>query len=282
VAIVLLVALLAAFGIAALINSHPWTANPVAPQLSVAPGLEVALGDAVAVSRARQLAVAPAEPAAGGKAKFAAHRVAGGEGEAAPRLGIGPARVAKAPQPVTAPEGAPGPRAPEPSPAPESAPAPEAVPVSAPAPAPAAEPSPAPAGPIAGVEGGPQGPIAGGVGVEGALTEVQVCDGDEYTLSFTRGETGAIGEPVPVPSAGTALHRAVVYFGSSSEGDGFYLAFLDDRLIGVGESFRPIDPGMDCALIDSELLDLGEGVEGTYEIRFEGVGLDEAPEPALP
>ena len=286
-AIVSLVVLLVAFGIAALINSRPWAANPVAPRLSVAPGLEVALGDAKAVSRGRQLAVAPAEPAAGGKARLVAHRAGEGEGEGegegdgASRLGIAPARVAKAPQPVAAPESAPKPHAPEPLPAPESAPAPEAVPVAVPAPPPATESAPAPSRPIAGFEGSPQGPIAGGV-VEGALTEVQVCDGDEYTLSFTRGETGAIGEPVPVPSVGTALHGAIVYFGSSSEGDGFYLAFLDGRLIGMGESFRPIDPGRDCALIDSELLDLGEGVEGTYEIRFEGVDLDEPSEPALP
>jgi hypothetical protein len=284
VAIVSLIVLLVALGIAALINSHPWTASPVAPQLSVAPGLEVALGDAVAVSRGPQLAVAPAAPAAGGKARFVAHRVGegGGGGDGAPQLGIAPARVAKTPQPVAAPEGAPKPHPPEPLPAPESAPAPEAVPVAAPAPPPATESTPAPSGPIAGVEGSPKGPIAGGVGVEGALTDVQVCDGDEYTLSFSRGETGAIGEPVPVPSVGTALHKAIVYFGSSSEGDDFYLAFLDGRLIGMGESVRPIDPGRDCALIDSELLDLGEGVEGTYEIRFEGISLGEPPESVLP
>ncbi len=278
-----LIVLLVALGIAALINSHPWTASPVAPQLSVAPGLEVALGDAVAVSHGRQLAVAPAAPAAaGGKERFVAHPAGEGEGDGAPRLGIAPARVAKAPQPVTAPQAAPEPHAPKPLPAPESVPSPQAVPVAAPAPLPATESAPAPSGPIAGVEGGPQGPIAGGVGVEGALTEVQVCDGDEYTLSFSRGETGALGEPVPVPSVGTALHQAIVYFGSSSEGDRFYFAFLDGRLIGMGESVRPIDPGRDCALIDSELLDLGEEVEGTYEIRFEGVGLDEPTEPALP
>jgi hypothetical protein len=280
VAIVSLIVLLVALGIAALINSHPWTASPVAPQLSVAPGLEVALGDAVAVSRGRQLAVAPAAPAARGKARFVAHPVGGGEGDDAPRLGIAPARVAKVPQPVAAPEDAPEAPSTDPLPAPAAAPAPEAVPVAAPPPA--TESAPAPSGPIAGVEGSPQGPIAGGVGVEGALTDVQVCDGDEYTLSFTRGETGAIGEPIPVPSVGTPLHRAIVYFGSSSEGDGFYLAFLDGRLIGMGESVKPIDPGRDCALIDSELLDLGEGVEGTYEIRFEGVDLDEPTEPALP
>jgi hypothetical protein len=209
-----------------------------------------------------------------------AHRV--GEGDGAPQLGIAPARVAKTPRPVAAPEGAPEPHAHEPLPAPESAPAPEAVPVAAPALPPATESAPAPSGPIAGFEDSPQGPIAGGVVVEGALTDVQVCDGDEYTLSFSRGDTGALGEPVPVPSVGTALHKAIVYFGSSSEGDGFYLAFLDNRLIGMGESVRPIDPGRDCALIDSELLDLGEGVEGTYEIRFEGIRLGEPPEPVLP
>jgi hypothetical protein len=282
VAIVSLIVLLVALGIAALINSQPWAPSSVSPRVGVAPGLEVALGDAVAVSHGRQLAVAPAAPAAGGKARMVVDRVGGGGGENAPQLGIGPARVAKAPQPVATPEGAPAPHASEPLPAPGTAPAsaPEAVPVAAPAPPPAAEPVPAAPGRVAGGEGGPQGPIAGGAG-EGALTEVQVCEGDEYTLSFSRSETGVLGEPVPAPPAAAAPHQAVVYFGSSSEGAAFYLAFLDGRLIGMGESVES-DSGSECAPIDSELLDLGEEVEGSYEIRFEGIPLGEPGEPALP
>ena len=279
-----MVALLVALGLAALVGLQPWATRSVAPRLSVAPGLEVALGDAVAVSRGRQLAVAPVEPepAAGGKARFVANRVGDGEGDGAPRLGIAPAQVAKTPQPVSTPEGAPEHPSPEPLPAPAAAPAPAAVPISAPAPSSATESVPAPPGRVVGYEGGPLGPIAGGVGVGGTLTDVQVCDGDEYTLSFSQGDAGPIGEVVPAASAGTAPHEVIVYFGTSSEGDGFYLALLDGRPIDMGESVRPIDPGSDCALIDSELLDLGEMVEGTYEVRFVGVSLGETLEPVIP
>ncbi|HSR93750.1 MAG TPA: hypothetical protein VLK56_02700 [Solirubrobacterales bacterium] len=280
-----LIVLLVALGIAALINSQPWAPSPVAPQLSVAPGLGAALGDSVAVSPGRQLAVAPAEPASGGKARFAAaDRRGAAEPAPGPRLGIAAAVAVSAPGPVSAAEGAPKPPSPEPQPAPEAAPAPEALPVAAPAPAPATEPgSPPPTQIAAGDEGGPTGPIAGGVGVEDTLSAIRVCEGDDYTLSFSQGDDEASAEIVPAsPAPGTVPHEVTVYFGTSSEGEGFYLALLDGQPIDIGDSFRPLDPGSDCALIDPKLLDAVEAVEGSFAVRFEGVGLGETLEPGIP
>jgi hypothetical protein len=62
-AIVSAIALVLALGLAALLSLQPWAANSVTPQLSVAPGLGIGLGDSVVVSRSRQLAVATAQPA---------------------------------------------------------------------------------------------------------------------------------------------------------------------------------------------------------------------------
>jgi hypothetical protein len=192
-AIVSLIALLGALGLATLLSLQPWAANAVAPQLSVAPGLGIGLGDAVAVAVApgRQLAVAPARLAIDGVPKLATDEVAAGEGESGLQLGIDPARAVAAPQPVRPPAGSPEPTAPEPLPAPQSPPAPVAVPVAAPAPAPAPSPSPepvvsAPARNASGFVSHPPGQGTSGGPVVGEPDEVvEVHEGDEHAFAFS-------------------------------------------------------------------------------------------------
>lgn len=183
-----MIALLVVLGLAGLLSLQPWAANSVNPQLSVAPDLGVALGDSVAVSRSRELAVAPAQPATGATPRLIAAGVAAEEGESQPRLGIAAARPVASPRPNTPPASSPESPQAESPPEAEPAPAPVAVPVAAPAPAPAPSPEPVvvPPAPVASGGGSP-GPVgAGGGPVGGAGAEaVEVHDGDERALSFS-------------------------------------------------------------------------------------------------
>jgi hypothetical protein len=187
-AIVSVIALLGALGLAALIALQPWAANSVAPQLRVAPGLGVALGDSVAVSRSRQLAVASARAATGGKPRFAAGKAVGDDGASKPELAIAGARVVRSAQPVDRPESSPGTSPSEPPPVaqPAPAPAPVAVPIAAPAPSPAPEPAATSPAPVV-TEGHSPGPIGAGTGpLEGSPgSAIEVHQGDGRALSFS-------------------------------------------------------------------------------------------------
>jgi hypothetical protein len=277
-AVVSTIALLVALGVGALAILQPWETDAVAPQLSVAPGLGVGLGDSVVVARDRQLAVESAQPAAGGAPRFAAADISVDKGEPQPRLGIAPAHVVVASLRPSAPSrGSPQPSQPEPTPVPQPTPVPAVVPVAAPPPP--AEPVATP--PTRGAGGGTSGPIGAGGGdeeEEGGTGEVlQVCEGDDYTLPLSPVE-GAEGSEVPPP---VVTHDLTVYFGSSGEGTGFHLVLFDGQAVEIGEDVVPTEPGKSCAQIDLGLL-LGESIEAGTEIRIEAVKLGEELEPVVP
>lgn len=279
-AVVSVIALLVALGVGALAILQPWETDTVAPQLSVAPGLGVGLGDSVVVARDQQLAVEPAQPAVGTAPRFAAADAAVDNGEPKPRLSIAAARVVAASQQPGAPsQGSPQPPQPEPTPVPQPAPVPVAVPVAA---------SPPPVEPVAapptrGAGGGTPGPVAGGGGGEGegegnGTGEIlQVCEGDDYTLPLSPVEA-AEGSEVPPP---VITHDLTVYFGSSGEGIGFHLVLFDGQPVEIGEDTAPTEPGKSCAQIDLGPL-LGEPIEAGTELHVEAVTLSEALEPVVP
>ncbi len=274
-AVVSVIALLVALGVGALAILQPWETDTAAPQLSIAPGLGVGLGDSVVVARDRQLAVEPAQPAAGAAPRFAAADVAVDSGEPKPRLGIAAARVVASRQPGAPSQGSPQPSQPEPTPAPPPTPVPVAVPVAAPPPP--AEPVAAP--PTRGAGGGTSGPIGAGGGgeeEEGGTGEVEVCEGDDYILSLSQLEAVEGSEAPPVVS-----HDLTVYFGSSGEGTGFHLVLFDGQPVELGEDAVPTEPGKRCAQVDLGSL-LGESTEVGTEIHIEAVTLGEALEPVVP
>lgn len=274
-AVVSTIALLVALGLAALLTLQPWAANSVTPHLSVAPGLGIGLGDSVVVSRNRQLAVAPAQPATGGAPRFIVAGAVVDEGESAPRIGISVARVAASPRPGGPSQGSPQPSQPESIPAPQPSPVPTAVPVVTPPPS--VEPVAAP--PARGAGDEMAGPVAAGGGAEGGGTGevLEVCEGDEYTLTLSPVE-GAEGSEVLAP---IVPHDLTVYFGGSSEGASFYLVLFDGQAVDIGDDPVLVEPGKSCAQIDLGPL-LGEPIEAGTEIRIEAVTLDEALEPVVP
>jgi len=275
-AVVSVIALLVALGVGALAILQPWETDAVAPQMSVAPGLGVGVGDAAVVARDRQLAVEPAQPAVGAAPKVVAGDVAVDRGEPQPRSGIAPARVVVASSRPDAPsQGSPQPSQPEHTPAPQPAPVPVAVPVTT---------SPPPVEPVAvpptrGAGGGTSGPIFSGGGPEGGGAEeaLQVCEGDDYTLSLPPLEATE-GSEVPSP---VVAHDLTVYFGSVGEGVGFHLVLFDDQPVEIGEDTVPAETGESCAQIDLGPL-LGESIEAGAEIHIEAVTLGEALEPVVP
>jgi hypothetical protein len=169
----------------ALLGLKPWQADSVDPRLGPL-GLEMAVGDSVALPSAPAAFVANATVAPG-KAKLVSAPVGrhGGGGQSGGAPAVAPARAVA----VSAAEPAPAQ-----TPAPAS-PAPDAQPIVAPAPAPAAAPAPAPAaGPIAAAgenpPGSPSGPITSG----GDEAE-EACEGDEFVLTLSPlGEESSSGE----------------------------------------------------------------------------------------
>ena len=275
-AVVSTIALLVALGLAALLSLQLWAANSVAPQLSVAPGLGIGLGDSVVVSRDRQLAVAPAQPAIGSGAtpRLIATGAVVDRGESQPRLGIAAARVVASPRPGVPSQGPPQSPQPEPVPAP-----PAPVPVVVPAATPPSAVEPVAAPPTLGTGGGTPGPVVAVGGAEGGGTAeiLQVCEGDDYTLPLSPVE-GAVGSEALPP---VVPHDLTVYFGGSNEGAAFYLVLFDSQPLEIGDDPVLLEPGKSCAQIDLGLL-LGESIEAGPEIHIEAVTLGEALEPVVP
>lgn len=123
------------------------------------------------------------------------------------------------------------------------------------------------------------GPISAGGGVVGGgiPNVVQVCEGDEYTLSLAPVE-GTEGSEILPP---VASHDLTVYFGELSEGAGFYIVLFDGQAVEIGGDPLLVEPGKSCAQIDLGSL-LGEPIEAGTEVRIEAVTLDEALEPVVP
>lgn len=172
---------------ALLIGGQPWSATTVAPQLSVAPDLGVAVGDSVVVATGGGPALAPARQAVGaGGSILAANRapVEEGNGAAGLQPRIASARVVAVPAPV--PQGtSPVPPPSDPAPVPQPSPAPVAVPVATPAPSPV--PAAAPTRDPSGLGSNPFGPITAGGGPTGGggAEGIEVNPGDEYAFSFS-------------------------------------------------------------------------------------------------
>lgn len=225
----------------ALVSVQPWQPSVVAPQLGVAPGLEVDLGDAVALQPADGPAVAPALPAGPAGPRFAAATSSAGKATPGPRLGLAPARAVS-----RAVEGGPAhgdaatpppPPAPPPEPLPPAAPEPVATPVAAATPeaeaAPIATPIRKPAS-FSAPPGGPGTAAAGGIEAEeeeppageeeepeaeeeeGGDEEGQ-GDGDECTPPFVLHEEGG-------------WHELVICKEISGEDEVFYLLLDGERL----------------------------------------------------
>jgi hypothetical protein len=221
-AVVSLIALLVALAVAVLISVQPWGTSILAPQLSLAPGMGVALDDSVEAAPGPQLAVAPAQPASGGAARLASNELAVTSGRSQAWAGIAPARVVASGRQDGAPGAPSNPplRALIPS---QPASPPEAVPVAAPVstPTPAAAPARVPTG------NHPPGPISGGVDPEGEAPSptdsVEIHPGDEleYTFSFFVEPTAfrLLGEDEPI----------VRIRSEESESASFGLQLWDDR-----------------------------------------------------
>jgi hypothetical protein len=189
-AIVSLIALLVALAVAVLISVQPWGASTLAPQLNLAPGIGVALGDSVEAAPGRQLAVAPAQPAGGGATGLAAGEFAATSSAPQARADIAPARLVASVGRSDVPGGsskppAQQPPAPQPTPS-QPPPAPEAVPVAAPVSVPQPEAAP-PTRVPRGYGNQPPGPIAGGVDPEeeGPSDRVEFQAGDEFEHRFS-------------------------------------------------------------------------------------------------
>jgi Polysaccharide lyase len=181
-----LIALLVALGIAVLIGSQPWAPTTLAPQLSVAPDIDVAVGDAVELPPAQQLALAPAQQAATGGTRFVSGEATADEGDGRPQLSIAAARVVVRPA-ANSPAGA-APAPPQSDPAAPPSPVPVVVPVAVPEPAaiPAPEAITLPGRSPSGSAGQLSGPVGAGMGpVGGAGEAIEIFAGDEYALAFS-------------------------------------------------------------------------------------------------
>lgn len=219
------IALLVALGLAALLSLQPWATDSVAPDLSVAPGLGVGLSGSVAVASGGagpQLAVAPAQPAAGATPRLVAAGAAVEEGDSRPRLGIAAARAVavSVPQSARPPASSPGPSQTELPPEAQPVPPPAAVPVAAPVPS--TQPVVASSPPVTGGGGSP-GPVGAGAGPVGAGPEAfEVHDGDEQALAFS-----FYVQPTAYRAPGDE-NLIMQFRGEGSESPSFALQLWDD------------------------------------------------------
>lgn len=173
-------------GAVALAGLRPWATTSVVPDLSVSPGIGVAIGDSTVVARA--------EPSAHGTGGVAAFRSTAAVSAPEPvavstprQRPSGPALAVSAGRAVQT--SAPIPASPSPAPAPGPAPSPEPV---AATPTPAPEQVPAPPL-VATVDNGPPGASGRpGTAVVGGGEPEQSCEGGEYviTVTFEEAEDG--------------------------------------------------------------------------------------------
>ncbi len=184
--VVSLIALLVALAVTALLSLDPGEEDLTIPQVSVAPQLEIGLGDAVALTPGRQLAIASAHPAGIEGPRLAASVATGAVDGSGVRTGVASAQVVAISVATRPPADSPQSPATEAVPLPQPAPTPTAMPVSTPAPSPA--PVAAPTRPTPGDGGQPARPNpSGGPEPIGGVVSgpVQVYEGDEYAYSFS-------------------------------------------------------------------------------------------------
>ena len=181
-----MIALLVALAVVVLVSVQPWDKSTLAPHVSLAPpGLEGAVGDAVAVAPGQPSAVAPARAAGSGAASPAGSELAAVGAPAEKQIDIASAEVVASGSRGGVQSG-PSKPAPEPTPS-QPAPSPEAIPVAAPVASPA--PAAAPPGRVP-TGNPPPGPISGGVDPEEEAPSpndsvgIQAGDELEYAFSF--------------------------------------------------------------------------------------------------
>lgn len=224
-----MIALLVALACGLLVALQPWAPTSVAPQLGLAPGIGVALGEATPVEAGSALAVAEARPVpydSGTRleAEPATVAASGADLEA----GIAPARALS-----RSGEG----RSTEAPEAPGSEP-PTAIPVAAPesppeaitAPTVISQPAIVTPGPgKGGLGGGPSGPISAGTGEDDGVAEpIEIGEGEERTVSFS---FYVAPTAYRVPGDESAILR---FIASAGEAPTFALQIWDDGIGGRG------------------------------------------------
>jgi hypothetical protein len=253
-------------GVVALAGLRPWATSSLTPNLSLAPGIGVALGDSTVVARAESGGVgtggiaAPASPARV-SAPVAVPGAVPKHRTSQPLLAVSPGRpLQAAPAPVPAPVSSP--------PAPELPPSPEPV-VATPAPA------QAPAPPlVATVENGEQG-TAGrpGTSVFGGEPE-RSCEGDEYVISVTFEETEGEEVDYELVEADILLQRL--------EADGSRTELhLRGDLNDVRSLVATFVSAGNCVLVEVQPPFGTDPAEDASDAGAEAAGTG-APEPVLP
>jgi hypothetical protein len=261
-----------ALGVVALAGLRPWATTSVVPNLSVAPGIGVALGDAAVVARAGSPGAGTGGVAAPGPAGTVSAPVAVATPAPEPRisqpvLAVSPGRplTVSAPAPVASPP-----------PSEPAAPAPAPVAVT---PVPAAEQAP-PQPVVATVgNGGPGSPSSPGrpvaSGVDGPEPE-QACEGDEYviTVTFEEGGDGTGDVDYELAEADILVQRLVAG-GNETEAE------LRGDLSDVRSLVAALVAEGNCVQVDVVPVaagPVGEEPEAGGDIVDPG----EMPEPALP
>ncbi len=233
-----LLALLVALGAAALFSLRPWEDDSLAPDLTVSPGIGIALDDSVAVAPARQVALAQAVPAPDGIAVLTGKPVAvARKSGSGPQIGISPGRPVGTIGPVSAPAPTPAPPSPEPPAQPEL--------VAAPPPPPAA-PTPATAPVtklVANFESGLKGwstaavgniapRVASGVVRDGGKAIVIRLTGDQSRSQLILGGDGGSGGAVQIHEGDEYVFGFSFYIQSMAYGepgaDNVMVQFMSD------------------------------------------------------
>lgn len=278
-AIVSLIALLAALAVVVLLSLQPWAATEIAPRVRLAPGLGVALDDAVPVAGGRQLAVAPAQPLLGGGGRLVASAAVVAEDRGGHQFGLAPSRALVAGQRVSGSPADPDESPPSSPPAPV-APEPVVEPVTAsvPAPPPAAPAAPAHVPTVLG--GRPGGPSTAGTGEIGGGSEepVEIREDGEYAFAFSfylqptayraPGDENLIlrfvGEPGEPPTFGLQLwddgsggQRGLWSSGEAMGGERFLAPLAEGAWHRVVVYFQASseDDGLYLLLLDGEAID---------------------------
>jgi Polysaccharide lyase len=106
-------------------------------------------------------------------------------------------------------------------------------------------------------------------------------DGGDQRGLWSSGEA-MDGERFLAPVEEGVWHRAVLFFQAASDGDGFYLLFLDGQPIEARAGVSLIDPDDEFTRIEVGLFREGGPVVGSPEVLFGPVQVDESLESVIP
>lgn len=252
-----LLVLLLALSAAALVALRPWETDALVPDLRIDPGLEVALGDAVAVASPPPVRVADADIAGMGGPTIAVARVAAPQRPPAPQLDVSRGRVvlAAVPAPTTPPP---------------TTPQPPAEPQPVPPPTPVSEPAPAPPPPPTFVAGGGS-PSGGGTAGAPDPDPGQVCEGDEYEITI-QFDPEAVADEDELE----VFIRQVESDGSESE------IHLEGKWADVRDLIELLLSEGNCVKVEFEPIGEGESPEEDPEVPSDVAVVGDTLEPVLP